>query len=39
VLERFVRMHPAQWVWMHDRWRRGLGEGETPTWEDVFDAP
>lgn len=21
-LSRFVRQHPEQWVWMHDRWRR-----------------
>jgi KDO2-lipid IV(A) lauroyltransferase len=39
VLERFVRMHPAQWVWMHDRWRRGLKESKGLASEDVFHAP
>lgn len=38
ALERFVRMDPTQWVWMHDRWRR-LEEGGKPAREDEFDAP
>jgi len=30
-IERQVRDHPEQWVWMHKRWRHQPGEGE-PIW-------
>jgi len=30
-IERQVRSHPEQWVWMHKRWRHQPGEGE-PVW-------
>jgi KDO2-lipid IV(A) lauroyltransferase len=28
-IERQVREHPEQWVWMHRRWKHQPGEGET----------
>jgi KDO2-lipid IV(A) lauroyltransferase len=28
-IERQVRAHPEQWVWMHRRWKHQPGEGET----------
>ncbi len=28
-IERQVRAHPEQWVWMHKRWRHQPGDGET----------
>ena len=28
-IERQVRVHPEQWVWMHRRWRHQPGEGDT----------
>lgn len=30
-IERQVRSHPEQWVWMHRRWKHQPGEGE-PVW-------
>jgi KDO2-lipid IV(A) lauroyltransferase len=27
ILEQFIRQDPAQWVWMHDRWRKRPGKG------------
>jgi len=26
IIEKYVRMYPEQWVWMHRRWRRKKGE-------------
>ncbi|HQU34510.1 MAG TPA: lysophospholipid acyltransferase family protein [Thermoanaerobaculaceae bacterium] len=37
-IERQVRTHPEQWVWMHKRWRHQPGEGET-VWRDASSAP
>ncbi len=36
ALERFIRMDPAQWVWMHDRWRKRLGREEELAWREIF---
>ncbi len=33
-IERQVRAHPEQWVWMHKRWRHQPGDGET-VWRDA----
>lgn len=37
-IERQVRCHPEQWVWMHRRWRHQPGEGET-VWRADRDGP
>ena len=37
-IERQVRAHPEQWVWMHKRWRHQPGNGET-VWRDAPPAP
>ena len=37
-IERQVRSHPEQWVWMHRRWRHQPGEGET-VWRVDRDGP
>ena len=26
ILEEAIRRHPAQWVWMHERWKTKPGE-------------
>ncbi len=39
ALERFVRLDPAQWVWMHDRWRKKMSGEEKLAAEEIFDAP
>jgi len=28
ILERFIRAHPTQWVWIHDRWKTQLPIGD-----------
>jgi KDO2-lipid IV(A) lauroyltransferase len=37
-IERQVRSHPEQWVWMHRRWKHQPGEGET-VWRVDRDGP
>jgi KDO2-lipid IV(A) lauroyltransferase len=37
-IERQVRSHPEQWVWMHRRWRHQPGDGET-VWRADRDGP
>ena len=37
-IERQVRAHPEQWVWMHRRWRHQPGDGET-VWRDASRRP
>ena len=37
-IERQVREHPEQWVWMHRRWKHQPGEGET-VWRADHDGP
>jgi Kdo2-lipid IVA lauroyltransferase/acyltransferase len=37
-IERQVRRHPEQWVWMHRRWKHQPGEGET-VWRAEHDGP
>ncbi|HVN75002.1 MAG TPA: lysophospholipid acyltransferase family protein [Thermoanaerobaculaceae bacterium] len=37
-IERQVRAHPEQWVWMHKRWRHEPGEGEL-VWTDHGAQP
>ncbi|MDD5562590.1 MAG: lysophospholipid acyltransferase family protein [Thermoanaerobaculaceae bacterium] len=37
-IERQVRAHPEQWVWMHKRWRHQPGDGE-PVWRDAPSQP
>jgi KDO2-lipid IV(A) lauroyltransferase len=39
ALERFIRMDPAQWVWMHDRWRRKSSMGSLTARKEIFHAP
>ena len=36
-IERQVRAHPEQWVWMHKRWRHQPGAGEA-VWRDAPPA-
>lgn len=38
ALERFIRMDPAQWVWMHDRWRKGQGQEKQVIPKELFDV-
>jgi KDO2-lipid IV(A) lauroyltransferase len=38
ALERFIRLDPAQWVWMHDRWRKQLARDEELAWREIFHA-
>ncbi len=37
-IERQIRMHPEQWVWMHKRWRRQPGDEET-VWRAQASGP
>jgi KDO2-lipid IV(A) lauroyltransferase len=37
-IERQVRAHPEQWVWMHRRWKHQPGEGEA-VWRAQGDKP
>lgn len=39
ALERFIRLDPAQWVWMHDRWRRGERYERNRSRQEIFDVP
>lgn len=39
ALERFIRMDPAQWVWMHDRWRRKSSMESLTARKEFFRAP
>jgi KDO2-lipid IV(A) lauroyltransferase len=38
-IERQVRAHPEQWVWMHRRWKHQPGEGETVWRASVEQGP
>ncbi len=38
ALERFIRQEPAQWVWMHDRWRKQPAEADRRVWREKFDV-
>jgi KDO2-lipid IV(A) lauroyltransferase len=38
ALERLIRLDPVQWVWMHDRWRRGDGHARSVNHEEIFDV-
>lgn len=38
ALERFIRMDPSQWAWMHDRWKRKSSKGPITAREEIFHA-
>jgi KDO2-lipid IV(A) lauroyltransferase len=35
ALEAFIRQCPAQWVWMHNRWRKRPSEGDRTAWREL----
>jgi KDO2-lipid IV(A) lauroyltransferase len=39
LIERQVRAHPEQWVWMHRRWRHQPGDGDTVWGGGAGDGP
>jgi KDO2-lipid IV(A) lauroyltransferase len=38
ALESFIRQEPSQWVWMHNRWRKKLGQENELAWKEFFNA-
>jgi len=39
VLEDFIRRQPAQWVWMHNRWKKQPTEADRAVWKEKIDVP
>lgn len=39
VLEEFIRRQPAQWVWMHNRWKKRPTTADRDIWKENFDVP
>jgi len=39
ALEGLIRRCPAQWVWMHDRWKKRPTEADRDAWKEKIDVP